>query len=189
MRSIPLVVALLATPSLAQVGPTDAWLSVAGGPVIAQQAGPENDFYVSFAAQIARPPWAVRVGYSELDRLRFDFSGAFAFVHAEGPVSAVQDATFDPDVYRALSITAGPAVITDRVVGALLAGPSLTWGPDRADGWRTYTRPGVGVVGQGVVRVVGPLWLGVEATAVVNEGASHVGAGGTLRIDLARPDR
>lgn len=189
LRALVLAASLAAPTALAQVGPTDAWLSVSGGLAVAQQAGPDNDLYGSAAVQVARAPWAARVGYSELDRLRFDFSGAFSFARAEGSAPDVEDAVFDPDLYRSLTVTTGSASLTDRLAGALLVGPSLTWGPDRSDDWRTYTRLGVAVVGQGAVRVVGPLWLGVETTAVVNGEASHAGAGGVLRVDLARPPR
>ena len=186
MRPLLAAALFVAPLAFAQTKPTDAWLSVSGGLALTQQAGPDNEIYGSAAVQAVRGPWAVRFGYSELDRIRLDFSGSFSFARTEGSAAVPEAVAFDPDLYRALSVGVGLASLTDRLAGALLIGPSLTWGPDRAADWQTYTRVGVAVVGQGAARVLGPLWLGVEATAVVNDGASHMGAGAVLRVDLAR---
>ncbi|WP_412062211.1 hypothetical protein [Rubrivirga sp. IMCC45206] len=188
MRALLVAVALTLGAS-AQPAPVDAWLSLGVGPVLAQQAGPENDFYLAVAAHLVEGPWVARLSYAEVDRVRLDFSGAFAGARAGAEPPDIGGRPFAPDRFQTLAVGLGRASLRDRTALAATVGPSVTWGEDGARGYDGYVRAGVSLTGQGAVRVVGPLWAGVEAAGTMASGASHAGGGLVLRVDLARRER
>ena len=189
MRALVLSVAL-ASVAAAQApaeapAPLDVWLSAAPGVLVAGAGDAYESLYGTVALQGARGPWTARLSYSETAVFQADVSGLFAMARAAG--ASAQVTSGDPVQFRTVQLAAGPRWAFDGGTLALIGGPTLTTGGRRGGG--RYDAVGVGVSGQAMAQVAGAVWLGAEASAVVNSGASHAGLVGVVRVDLVRAAR
>lgn len=178
-----LLFALLATtPAVAQTL-DDLWLTVSPGLLLAEDAGTNDEFTFGLAAQAARGGWKVRLGAMESAGYLIDF-GSPALARTEGAHAVTaEDAQWYS--YQTFSLAAGPRAQTGPLMLSILAGPAWTTDPQGE-------QSALGVVGVGQAYLQlggGAVWLGGELTGVVNSGASHLGAGAGLRIDLRRAAR
>ena len=197
----PLVLSLLlAATAAAQAAleappPVDAWATASVTPVIRPQD--DGTLGVVVAANARRGGWGARLAYAvtEPPAISLGGSGGGLFYLAQteegrGATGAGLEAAgpaFEPADRRTLSLGVGPAVRHRFLAASATIGPALTWG-DVSGRPATYSRLGVALSGSAQVQLGGAVWAGAEAVALASSGASYVGVGPTLRIDLARAD-